>query len=155
MFEPIKTTITLSAAASSEAVWAALTDATRWPEVLPDLAEGRILPDGKLAPGATLETRAVPDSSVVDMSYRVIAADSPRRLVLESAANGFRAHTEYVLAPGDDGSNVTDVTITTHIMPIGIPNRLSVALRRAQYVAQIEKSVRRRTAALLTLAERA
>ncbi len=154
MFGPIETTITLAVAAPREAVWAALTDAPRWPQVLPDLAEGRIAPDGVLAPGAKIETRAVPDTDVVDMTYHVVAAEPPRRLVLESAANGFRACTEYVLDASGEDPRETDVTVTAQVIALDISGRLSVALKRAHYVAQVEKSVRRRTAALLTLAQR-
>jgi uncharacterized protein YndB with AHSA1/START domain len=153
MFEPIEATVTLAAPGSRQAVWAALTDASRWPEALPDLGEGRISPDGVVAAGARIETRAKADTNVIDMTYRIVAADPPRRLVLESDANGFRALVEYRIEGGDGAGKETAVIVSAKVTPLNMGLRLSVAFRRAQYVTQVQQSLRRRTAALLTLAK--
>src|SRR5262245_3603023 len=103
-FGPIVATVTLTTAAPRAAVWQALEAAPRWPLVLTDLAEAAITPAGRLEPGAVISTKVLPGRDVIDMTYRVLAAESARRLVLTSRARGFQAETEYLLADDDDGT---------------------------------------------------
>ena len=68
MLGRITVTRTFATAASPSAVWAALEAAPRWPEVLTDLIEARIEPDGVLAAGAVIRTRARPGTKAVDLN---------------------------------------------------------------------------------------
>ena len=89
------------------AVWAALEAAPRWPEVLDDLIEARIEPDGVLAAGAVMRVKARPGTQAIDMSYDVIAAEPPRRLAIQAGAAGqFRSRAEYTIEPDGTGSRV-------------------------------------------------
>jgi uncharacterized protein YndB with AHSA1/START domain len=134
-------------------VWAAFTDAARWPEVLTDLASARIDPDGTLAAGAVIQTVALPDRNVIDMSYRVLDADHPHRLVLESSADGFSARTIYKFrAAGPDTG--TEVTVTAVVTPERLGGKITATLWPQKYNEHIERSIRRRTTALLELADR-
>jgi hypothetical protein len=148
---PIVATVTLSTAAPRAAVWQALEAAPRWPQVLTDLAEAAIAPAGRLEAGAVISTKALPGLNVIDMQYRVLAAEPLRRLVLTSSARGFRAETEYVL--DDDDEPGTQVTITARVMPERVLGRLAVVLWRKQHAGHVAASLRRRGQAMLTLAE--
>jgi uncharacterized protein YndB with AHSA1/START domain len=130
MLTPIVATVTLTTAAPRAAVWQALEAAPRWPQVLTDLAEAAIAPAGRLEAGAVVTTKALPGRNVIDMSYRVLAVEPLRRLVMASSARGFRAETEYVL--DDDEEAGTQVTITARVMPERVLGRLGVALWRNQ-----------------------
>jgi len=151
MFRPLSATATLISPAPPDKVWAALTDATRWPEVLTDLASARIDPDGALAPGATIRTVALPDRNVIDMSYRVIDAEPSQRLVLESSADGFSARTVYEFRAAESGIG-TEVTVTAVVRPDRFAGKITSTLWPHKYNEHIERSIRRRTTALLELA---
>jgi uncharacterized protein YndB with AHSA1/START domain len=153
MFRPLSATVTLTSPAPPDNVWAAFTDAARWPEVLTDLASARIDPDGVLAAGAVIQTLALPDRSVIDMSYRVIDAHRPHRLVLESSADGFSARTiyEFKAAAPDMG---TEVTVTAVVTPERLGGKITSTLWPHKYNEHIERSIRRRTTALLELANK-
>lgn len=150
MFRPLSASATLTSPASPDEVWSALTDATRWPEVLPDLASARIDPDGVLAPGATIQTVALPDRNVIDMSYRVIEAEPPQRLTLESSADGFTARTSYELKAAEPGMG-TEVTVTAVVRPERFAGKITSTLWPHKYNEHIDRSIRRRTTALLEL----
>jgi hypothetical protein len=156
MLGPITATVTLTTPAPAQAAWAAFATAERWPEVLPDIAEARIEPNGALAPGATIKTVAQPGRNIIDMSYQVLAVDPQRRLILQSSAVGFRAHTTYDFDSMDDTDTRggTQVTVTAAITPESVLGRISSVLWRSLFIKQVERSVQRRTAALLELAER-
>jgi uncharacterized protein YndB with AHSA1/START domain len=152
MFRPLSATATLTSPAPLDKVWAAFTDAVRWPEVLTDFASARIDPDGVLAAGAVIQMVALPDRNVIDMSYRVIDADHPHRLVLESSANGFRARTIYEFrAAGPDTG--TEVTVTAVVTPERLGGKITATLWPQKYNEHIESSIRRRTTTLLALAD--
>lgn len=152
MFRPLSATVTLTSPAPPDNVWKAFTDATRWPEVLTDLASARIDPDGVLAAGAIIQTAALPDRNLIDMSYRVVDADHPHRLVLESSADGFSARTIYEFkAAADTG---TEVTVTAVVTPQRLGGKITSTLWPHKYNEHIERSVRRRTTALLELASK-
>jgi hypothetical protein len=137
--------------APSDEVWAAFTDVPRWPEVLPDLASARIDPDGVLAPGAVIQTVALPDRNVIDMSYRVLEAEPVRRLQLESSAGGFSARTVYEFRDAETGTG-TQVTVTAFVTPETLSERIKSTLWPGKFNEHIERSIRRRTTTLLTLA---
>jgi hypothetical protein len=138
---PIRVTVALTTSAPRAAVWQALEHVPRWPQVLTELSEAVTAPAGSLAPGTIITTRAQPGRNVIDMNYRVLAAEPLRRLVLASRAQGFRAQTAYVLEDADSGTQVT----------LG---RLSAALWRDQHERHVAASLRRRGQAMLTLAEK-
>lgn len=151
MLRSLSASVTLSNPASPEEVWAAFTDATRWPEVLPDLASARIDPDGVLAPGATIRTVGLPDRNVIDMSYRIAEAEPSRRLVLESSAEGFSARMIYEFKPAAAG---TEVTVTALVKPERFGEKITATLWPKKYNEHIERSIRRRASALLELTGR-
>jgi len=151
MPRPLTATVTLVHPAPSDEVWAAFADVPRWPEVLPDLASARIDPDGVLAPGATIQTVALPDRNVIDMSYGVVDAEPLRRLELESSAEGFSARTIYEFRSAETGTG-TEVTVTAFVTPEKLTEKIRSALWPGKYNEHIERSIRRRTTTLLTLA---
>ena len=150
LFPPLVVTAELETDALPETVWAAFETVSRWPEVLPDIAEARIVPDGPLESGAVIETRAVPGRSMIDMSYHVATAEPPHRLVLLSRANGFIALTDYVVARTD----FTQVTATATVEAERFMVGLSARMMRGRYTEHLTRSVERRLRALLTLAEK-
>jgi len=147
---PIRATITLTTNARRAAVWQALEHVARWPQVLTDLSEATIAPEGPLASGAVITTRALPGHNVIDMTYQVLAAEPLHRLVLASSARGFRAQTEYVL---EDIGGETEVSLTAEVSAERLLGRLSAALWRDQHARHVAASLRRRGQAMLTLAE--
>jgi hypothetical protein len=137
--------------APSDEVWAAFTDVPRWPEVLSDIASARIDPDGVLAPGAIIQTVALPDRNVIDMSYRVLEAEPSSTLVLESSAEGFSARTVYEFRSAETGTG-TEVTVTAFVTAEKLTEKIRSALWPGKYNEHIERSIRRRTTTLLKLA---
>ena len=138
--------------APRSAVWAALEAAPLWPDVQPDLAEARIDPDGVLAPGATIRTRAKPGTRAVDMTYRVLEAEKPRRLAIETAvALHFRARTEYLIEADGEGARVI---LTSRIDPVHWLHKITTALERRWYTEQMTNNLKARIRPLLMLAER-
>ena len=155
MFTPITATVALTTPASVDAAWAAFATVVRWPEVLPDLAAARIEPDGALAAGAIIKTIAQPDRNVIDMSYHVLAAEPPHRLVLQSRAEGYSARTTYEFAAVDPAEGAgTRVLATAAVTPERFKGRFASIFWRKLFIQQLERSVRRRATALLELAER-
>ena len=148
-FAPLVVSTTLTSSASRAAVWHALETAPRWPEVLPDVVDVTVTPAGRLEPGAVIVARALPGRDVIDMSYRVLAAEPLRRLVLMSSARGFRAETEYVLEDDGDGS---EITLTARVMAERMLGRVSMTIWRNQHEGHIAAALRRRGQAMLTLA---
>lgn len=152
MLGSITITRTFATSASPSAVWAALEAAPRWPEVLTDLIEARIEPDGVLAEGAVIRTVAKPGTRAVDMTYRVVAADPRLSLIIESAMPAqFRARTEYLIDPFAAG---TRVTLTSWVAPIRWLHRIGVELARRSYTKQLEAALELRMRPMLELAER-
>jgi len=150
LFPPLVVTVTLETDASPDTVWAAFETVSRWPEVIPDIAEGRIVPDGKLESGAVIETRAAPGRPMIDMSYHVVTVEPPHRLVLLSRANGFIALTDY----GVRRTEFTEVTATATVEAERFVGGFSARLMRKSHTEHLTRSVERRLRALLTLAEK-
>jgi polyketide cyclase/dehydrase/lipid transport protein len=137
--------------ASASAVWAALEAAPRWPEVLTDLVEARIEPDGVLTEGAIIRTVAKPGTRAIDMAYRVVAADPRLQLAIEATGGGFRARTEYLIEPFAAGARVT---LTSQVEPLWWLHRITTELARGSYTKQVEAMMEARTRPMLALAER-
>ena len=152
MLGRLTVTRTFSTTASPSAVWDALEAAPRWPEVLTDLIEARIAPDGVLAEGATIHTVAKPGTRAVDMTYRVVAADPRLSLTIEADKVGeFRARSEYLIEPFAAGARVT---LTSQVEPVRWLHRIGVALARRSYTRQFEAALELRMRPMLMLAER-
>lgn len=142
-------TETFTTPASPAAVWAALVNPQRWPEVLTDLREGLIEPPGKLAEGAIIRTFARPGTKAVDMTYRVAVVEPLERFTFTSEGKDWRGSTDYVIE-GDDAARVT---LTVSIEPLGFLPRLAVRLWRGVYLEQLGTNLRVRTRSMLQLAE--
>lgn len=142
-------TETFSTDAPPAAVWAALANPQRWPEVLTDLREGSIDPPGKLAEGATIRTFAKPDTKAVDMIYRVVTVEPERRLAFGSEGKDWRGKTEYTI----EATDATGVMLTVSLDPLGFWPRLAVRLWRSVYQDQLATNLRVRTRSMLQLAE--
>jgi hypothetical protein len=151
MTATLTATDTFLTKASPAAIWAALANPQRWPEVLTDLREGLIEPPGEITEGAVIRTFARPGTKAVDMAYRVVAAEPERRLVFRSEGKDWRGATDYVIAAEDDAVRVT---LTVSIEPLGFWPRLAVRLWRSVYADQLGTNIRTRTRAMLHLAER-
>ena len=144
-------TLTFSTSAPPAAVWAALEAAPRWPEVLDELTEARIEPDGKLAVGAVMRSFAKPGSDAADMAYRVVAAKRPRHLAIEAMVGNFRSRAEYAIEESDGGATVT---LAAAIEPTRPLDKVIVLLAQKRYLGQFKAGLQKRMRALLTLAER-
>jgi hypothetical protein len=152
LLPPISATATLTSDAPREYVWRAFESAPRWPEVLKDLAEAQVEPNGRLEQGSIMRSRAVPGTMAVDMEYRVLEAERPHRLVTESKAAGFSAHTEYRFAEGAHGG--TQVTIIGQVRADKASMRLYIAIQRRRHIELVEGSLHRRMRSMLDLAEK-
>ena len=151
MLPPITATVTLTSEAPRDYVWRAFETVSRWPQVLPDLAEGWLDPAGQLEAGAVMRTKGAPGTMAVDMAYHLLEAERPHRLVTRSSAADFSAHTEYRFAEG--ANNGTQVTVTGTVRAEKVSMRLYVAIQRSKHVELVQGSLERRTRAMLTLAE--
>jgi hypothetical protein len=147
----IAITLTFSTTAPPAAVWAAIEAAPRWPEVLDDLREAWIEPDGRLAVGAVMRSIAKPGSDAADMAYRVVAARRPRHLAIEAMVGNFRSRADYAIEAGDGGATVT---LTAAIEPIRPLDKVIVFLARRRYLGPFKAGLQKRMRAMLTLAER-
>ena len=144
-------TLTFSTSAPPQAVWAALEAAPRWPEVLDDLTEARIEPNGKLAVGAVMRSFAKPGTDAADMAYRVVAARRPRHLAIEAEVGHFRSRADYAIEASDGGATVT---LAAAIEPTRPLDKIIVFLARRRYLGQFKAGLQKRMRAMLTLAER-
>ncbi|HEX3439014.1 MAG TPA: SRPBCC family protein [Pseudolabrys sp.] len=147
---PLTVSQTFSTSASPAAVWQALESAGRWPKVIATLAEVTVEPPGALAAGSIIRSRAVPGSGAADLTYRVIAAEPPRHLVLVIEDEDYTARTDYRIA--QDGGE-TDVLVTSTLNPKGIAQSIRFLLWHARIAPALNANVRDRTQALLRLAE--
>lgn len=147
----ISVTFTYATPAPPAAVWAALEAAPRWPQVLDDLAEARIEPNGKLTVGSVMRSIAKPGTKAADMAYRVTDAKRPRRLAIEAEVGNYRSQAKYAIEPDGDGASVT---LTAAIEPVRGLDILIFRLARRRYAGQFKAGVDKRMRAMLTLAER-
>ena len=147
---PLTVSQTFSTSASPAAVWRALESAGRWPKVIATLAEVTVEPPRALAAGSIIRSRAVPGSGAADLTYRVIAAEPPRHLVLVIEDEDYTARTDYRIA--QDGGE-TDVLVTSTLNPKGIAQSIRFLLWQARIAPALNANVRDRTQALLRLAE--
>jgi hypothetical protein len=156
MFGPLTATLSFTAAAPLSSTWAAFATVARWPEVLPDLASAHVEPDNVLVPGAAIRTLAKPDRNIIDMIFWVAAVEPERLLAIWSEAQGYRAETRYEFIPstGAERDAATEVIASTKITPGKFRGRLISVLWRKKVLEQIERALRRRTGALIELAEK-
>lgn len=156
MFGPISAKLNFTTPAPLSATWLAFATPERWPEVLPDLATIRVEPDGVLAPGAVIKAIAKPDRNIIDMSYQVVAVEPERSLAIQSRAEGYRADTRYEFVPVDEADYAlgTHVTASTTVTAERIRGRFISIVWRSKLVEQVERAMRRRTTALIELAEK-
>lgn len=152
MFAPITATVTMDTEVPREYVWRAFESAPRWPEVLQDIESAQVEPNGRLEAGAVMRSRAVPDTRAVDMAYNVLEAEHPHRLVIQSSAVGFSAHTEYRFAEGAHGG--TRITINGTVAAHKLSMRAFIAVKRKPHTQLIEGSLHRRMSSMLELAEK-
>lgn len=145
---------TLSTAASPAAVWRAFTRVKLWPQVLPSVISARLDPAGAFAAGSRVLTRATPGSSAADLEYRIVAAEAPRRLVLEIDDDDYRATTEYVIADAPDAAGMTDVVVTATLEAHGLSQIVRFLVWRQRLTPFLSASARQRGQAFLDLAER-
>jgi hypothetical protein len=149
---PLTVTQTLSTTAPPDAVWRAFESVARWREGNPKIARAALAPGGPLAPGSTIEVRAVPGSGGADRTERVVAAEPPVRLVLTVEEADYRATTEYRIAAATDG--VTDVTVIGTLDAHGLTQIVRFLLWRQRLTPMLSATLRERAQALIDLAER-
>jgi hypothetical protein len=142
-------TDTFTTPAAPAAVWAALSNPQRWPEVLSDLREGLIESPGGLAEGAIIRTFAKPGTRAVDMTYRVVLAVPEQKLSFRSEGKDWCGATDYSIEAG----GLTRVTLSVTIEPTAFWPRLAVRLWRGVYLEQLATNTRPRMLAMLKLAE--
>jgi hypothetical protein len=121
----------------------------RPPEVI---ARATLAPPGPLAPGSTIEVRAVPGSGGADRTERIVAAEPPVWLVLTVEEADYRATTEYRVAAAADG--VTDVTVSGTLDAGGLLQTMRFLLWRQRLRPMLSATLRERAQALIDLAER-
>jgi polyketide cyclase/dehydrase/lipid transport protein len=147
---PLTVTHTFSTTASPAAVWRALESVDLWPKVLPTMAHATLEPPGALAAGSLIRTRAVPNSGAADLTYRVVAAEPPRHLMLVIEDEDYTARTGYrIVADGGE----TDIVVTSTLNPKGIAQSIRFLLWSARIAPALSTNVRDRMQALLRLAE--
>ena len=148
---PLTTTQTLSTAASPAALWRALERVDLWPTALPALLTARLEPEGPLAPGQTIVTRATPESKASDLSMRVVAAEAPHLLTLAIDDPAYRATTEYriVTAAGS-----TDLIVTSSLEAFGFMQTVRFVMWQQRLTPMLRQTARERAQALIDLAER-
>ena len=145
---------TLSTTASPAAVWRAFTRVDLWPQVLPSVITARLEPAEAFAGGSRILTRATPGSGAADLEYRIVAAEAPRRLVLEIEDTDYRATTEYVIADAPDAAGMTDVAVTSRLEAHGLSQIWRFLVWRERLTPILSASARQRGQAFLDLAER-
>ena len=149
---PISATVNLTTDVPREYVWRAFESAPRWPEVLKDVEEAAIEPDGRLIAGAVMRSRAVPGTMAVDMAYHVLTAEPPEHLCTRSRAAGFTAEADYHFAEAANGG--TELSLAARVIAEKFAMRVYIATQRGKHTTMIEASLRRRIEAMLTLGEK-
>ncbi|HXD47114.1 MAG TPA: SRPBCC family protein [Pseudolabrys sp.] len=148
---PLTSTQTLTTAASPTAMWRAFERVDLWPTALPALLTARLEPPGPLAAGQRIVTRATAESRSADLSYEVVAAEAPHRLVLAIDDPAYRATTEYRIVPEKAGS---DVIVTSTLEAVGLMQTLRFVLWQQRLTPMLAGTARERTQAFIALAER-
>jgi hypothetical protein len=147
---PLTATQTFSTTASPAAVWRALERVDLWPKVLPTMAHATLEPKGALAAGSLIRTRAEPNSGAADLTYRVVAAEPAKHLVLVIEDDDYTARTDYRIV--QDGGE-TDLVVTSTLNPKGLAQSIRFLLWSVRIAPALNANVRDRTEALLRLAE--
>ncbi|MGN6573499.1 MAG: SRPBCC family protein [Pseudolabrys sp.] len=148
---PLTSTQTLSTSAAPDAVWRAFERVDQWPTVLPALLTARLEPDGPLAPGQVIATRATAESKASDLSMRVVNAEAPHRLTLAIDDPAYRATTDYRVVPTAGG---TDVVVTASLEAVGFMQTVRFVMWQQRLTPMLRQTARERAQALIDLAER-
>jgi hypothetical protein len=148
---PITSTQTVTTSASPAAVWRAFERVDLWPTAIRALAAARLEPTGPLASGSRIVTRATAESKGSDITYTVIVAEPPHRLVLAIDDADYRATTEYRVLTE---ARSTDVVVATTLEALGLAQSVRFLLWRQRLIPLVRESARERAQALLALAER-
>jgi uncharacterized protein YndB with AHSA1/START domain len=145
---PLTATQTITTWASPEDVWRAFEAAKRWPKTMRTLSEVSLEPDGTLHVGSVI--RAV-NSTGATRNERVAEAEPPHRLVLVIDEADFYSRTEYEIAAGEDG---TDITVRGTLAARGIGQWVRFLLWRERMTPMLRTTLRERAQAIADLAER-
>jgi hypothetical protein len=148
---PLTSIQTLTTSASPAAVWHAFARVDLWPTAIRSLAAAKLEPEGPLAAGSRIVTRATAESKAADITYDVVGAEPPHHLVLTIDDPAYRATTAYrIVAEG----SVTDVVVTATLEAVGLTQTIRFLLWRQRLSPMLATTARERTSALLALAER-
>ena len=148
---PLTAPQTLSTSASPDAVWRAFERVDLWPTVLPALLTARLAPEGPLAAGQVIVTRATAESKASDISMRVVAAEAPQRLTLAIDDPAYRATTEYRITKE---SGTTDIVVTASLEAFGFMQTVRFLMWQQRLTPMLRQTARERAQALIDLAER-
>lgn len=92
--------------APPEAVWAVLSDVSRWPEWMPTVSAVEALDAPELSPDRRFR---VSQPKLKPTVWRVLAVDAPRSFAWEARSPGLRMFADHRVASGAHGA--TDVTL--------------------------------------------
>jgi uncharacterized protein YndB with AHSA1/START domain len=145
---PLTAMQTVTTHASPEAVWRAFEAAKRWPKAMRSLRQVSVEPPGPLRPGSLI--RAVSESGAT-RNERVAEAEPPHRLVLVIDEADFYSRTQYEIAAGEDG---TDITVRGTLAARGIGQWVRFLLWRERMTPMLRTTLRERAQAIADLAER-
>jgi len=148
---PLTTTQTLSTPAAPAAVWRAFERVDLWPTVLPALLTARLEPEGPLAPGQRIVTRATAESKASDIIMNVAAVDAPHHLKLTIDDPAYRATTEYSVVATAGG---TDIVVAASLEAFGFMQTVRFLMWQQRLVPMLRQTARERAQALIDLAER-
>jgi len=145
---PLTAMQTISTWASPEDFWRAFEAAKRWPKTMRSLRKVSLEPPGPLRPGSLI--RAVNESGLT-RNERVAEAEPPHRLVLVIDEADFYSRTEYEIAAGEDG---TDITVRGTLAARGLGQWIRFLLWRERMTPMLRTTLRERAQAIVDLAER-
>jgi len=149
---PLTVAQTLSTTASPDELWRAFEAVGQWPTVMRALAAATLEPEGALASGSVIRTRAVPGANAADRAYRVVTAERPRYLVLAVDDDEYRAVTRYEIVPRRAGD--TELVVIATLDAIGIAQSVRFLAWRARITPVLKANARERAQGLIDLAER-
>jgi uncharacterized protein YndB with AHSA1/START domain len=145
---PLSATQTITTTASPDEVWQAFEQVKRWPKTMRSLREVSVEPPGPIREGSLI--RAVNESGAT-RNERVAEAEPPSRLVLIIDEADFYSRTEYEIAAGEDG---TDITVRGTLAARGLGQWVRFFLWRERMTPMLKQTLRERAQAIADLAER-
>jgi Polyketide cyclase / dehydrase and lipid transport len=144
---PLNATQAVTTHAPAEAVWRAFEAVKRWPKTMRSLREVSVEPPGPLRPGSLI--RAVSESGASPHPPHPPAP--PHRLVLVIDEADFYSRTEYEIAAGEDG---TQITVRGTLAARGIGQWIRFLLWRERMTPMLRTTLRERAQGIADLAER-